>query len=67
MPKLIIDGKEVEVPKGTRVIEAAKQLDIDIPYYCYHPGLSIAGNCRASGGLGSYRKPDTRAGFAALP
>ncbi len=46
MPKLTIDGKEVEVPKGTRVIEAAKQLDIDVPYYCYHPGLSIAGNCR---------------------
>ncbi len=46
MPKLTIDGKEVEVPKGTKVIEAAKQLNTDIPYYCYHPGLSIAGNCR---------------------
>ena len=46
MPKLTIDGKEVEVPKGTKVIEAAKQLNIDVPYYCYHPGLSIAGNCR---------------------
>jgi NADH-quinone oxidoreductase subunit G len=46
MPKLTIDGKEVEVAKGTRVIEAAKQAGIDIPFYCYHPGLSIAGNCR---------------------
>jgi NADH-quinone oxidoreductase subunit G len=46
MPKLTIDGKEIEVPKGTRVIEAAKKLDFDVPYYCYHPGLSIAGNCR---------------------
>ncbi len=46
MPKLTIDGQEVEVPKGTRVIEAAKQLGIDVPFYCYHPGLSIAGNCR---------------------
>ncbi len=46
MPKLTIDGKEIEVPKGTRVIEAAKKLETDIPYYCYHPGLSIAGNCR---------------------
>ncbi len=46
MPKLTIDGKEIEVPKGTKVIEAAKDLNIDIPYYCYHPGLSIAGNCR---------------------
>ncbi len=46
MPKLTIDGKEVEVAKGTRVIEAAKQVGVDVPFYCYHPGLSIAGNCR---------------------
>ncbi len=46
MPKLTIDGKKIEVPKGTRVIEAAKRADIDVPFYCYHPGLSIAGNCR---------------------
>lgn len=46
MPKLTIDGKEIEVAKGTRVIEAAKQAGIDIPFYCYHPGLSVAGNCR---------------------
>lgn len=46
MPKLTIDGKEIEVPKGTKVIEAAKNMNIDVPYYCYHPGLSIAGNCR---------------------
>ncbi len=46
MPKLTIDGMEVEVPKGTRLIEAAKKAGSDVPYYCYHPGLSIAGNCR---------------------
>ncbi len=46
MPKLTIDGKEIEVPKGTRLIEAAKKLNTDVPFYCYHPGLSIAGNCR---------------------
>ena len=46
MPKLMIDGREIEVPKGTRVIEAAKRLGIEIPYYCYHPGLTVAGNCR---------------------
>lgn len=46
MPKLTIDGKEIEVPKGTRLIEAAKSAGIDVPYYCYHPGLSVAGNCR---------------------
>jgi NADH-quinone oxidoreductase subunit G len=44
--KLTIDGREVEVPSGTRVIEAAKKLGIEIPHYCYHPALSIAGSCR---------------------
>ena len=43
---LTIDGKEVKVPKGTNVIEAAKVAGIDIPHYCYHQDLSIAGNCR---------------------
>ena len=46
MPKLTIDGKEVEVPKGTRLIEAARKLGIEVAHYCYHPGLPIAGNCR---------------------
>ncbi len=41
-----IDGKTAQVPKGTNIIEAAKTIDIDIPHYCYHPHLSIAGNCR---------------------
>ncbi len=46
MPTLNIDGKEITVDKGTTVIQAAEKLAIDIPRYCYHPGLSIAGNCR---------------------
>jgi NADH-quinone oxidoreductase subunit G len=46
MPKLTIDGREIEVEKGTRIIEAARAHGIYIPRYCYHPGLSIAGNCR---------------------
>ena len=46
MPKLTINGKEVEVPAGTNLIEAARRLGIEIPHYCYHPGLSIAGQCR---------------------
>ena len=41
-----IDGKEIAVPKGTNVIEAARQLSIDVPHYCYHPKLSVVGNCR---------------------
>jgi NADH-quinone oxidoreductase subunit G len=46
MPRLTIDGKEIEVAPGTNVIEAARQAGIDVPHYCYHPGLSIAGQCR---------------------
>ena len=43
---LTIDGKQVTVPKGTNVLEAAKGLDVDISAFCYHPGLSIAAVCR---------------------
>ena len=46
MPSLSIDGRKVSVPDGTMVIQAAEELGIFIPRYCYHPGLSIAGNCR---------------------
>ena len=41
-----IDGKEVVVKPGMTVIEAAKSVGIDIPYYCYHKRLSVAANCR---------------------
>jgi NADH-quinone oxidoreductase subunit G len=44
--KLTIDGREIEVPKGTTVLQAAGMLGLDVPRYCYHPGLTIAGNCR---------------------
>jgi NADH-quinone oxidoreductase subunit G len=43
---LTIDGKGVTVPKGTSVLEAASGAGIDIPHFCYHPDLSIAGCCR---------------------
>ncbi len=46
MPKLTINGKEVEVPAGTNLIEAARAAGAEVPHYCYHPGLSIAGQCR---------------------
>jgi NADH-quinone oxidoreductase subunit G len=46
MPKLTIDGRDIDVAEGTMVIQAAEQLGIFVPRYCYHPGLSIAGNCR---------------------
>ena len=46
MPNLIIDGKQVEVPAGTTIIQAADKLGINIPRYCYHPALPVSGNCR---------------------
>jgi NADH-quinone oxidoreductase subunit G len=46
MPKLTIDGQEIEVAPGTNLIEAARVAGIEVPHYCYHPGLSVAGQCR---------------------
>ena len=43
---LTIDGVEVTVPKGTKVIDAAKKVGKVIPHFCYHPGLPVDGNCR---------------------
>ena len=41
MPKITIDGSEIEVEKGTTVIQAAERLGIEVPRYCYHPGLLL--------------------------
>jgi NADH-quinone oxidoreductase subunit G len=46
VPTVEIDGRKVEVEDGTTVIQAADRLEIEIPHYCWHPGLTIAGNCR---------------------
>jgi len=46
MPKLTIDGREVEVAAGSTIMQAADQLGIEIPRFCYHERLAIAGNCR---------------------
>src|SRR5262245_40023366 len=46
MPKVTIDGDEIEVAAGTTILQAALTRGREIPHYCYHPGLSIAGNCR---------------------
>ena len=43
---LTIDGRSVSVPAGTNLIEAARTVGIEIPHFCYHPRLSVAGNCR---------------------
>ncbi len=46
MPKLTIDGREIEVPAGYTVIQACEMAGIEIPRFCYHERLAIAGNCR---------------------
>lgn len=46
MPKLTIDGQEIEVEQGTVLIQACESLGIEIPRFCYHERLAIAGNCR---------------------
>jgi NADH-quinone oxidoreductase subunit G len=46
MTRITIDGRPVECRPGQTVIAAAKENGIGIPNYCWHPGLSIAGNCR---------------------
>jgi NADH-quinone oxidoreductase subunit G len=46
LPKLIIDSREIEVPQGTNVLEAAERLGIMVPRFCYHPALGSVGACR---------------------
>ena len=46
MPKLKVDGVEVEVPQGATVLQACEAAGREIPRFCYHERLSIAGNCR---------------------
>lgn len=41
-----LNGKDVTVPKGTTVMEAATREKVAIPHFCWHPGLSVAGVCR---------------------
>jgi NADH-quinone oxidoreductase subunit G len=46
MPNFTINGIAAAVPDGTTILAAAHMIGIEIPHYCYHPKLSIAGNCR---------------------
>jgi NADH-quinone oxidoreductase subunit G len=46
MINLTIEGRQVSVPDGTTILEAAKTAGILIPHYCYHPSLPVAGVCR---------------------
>ncbi|HYV97063.1 MAG TPA: 2Fe-2S iron-sulfur cluster-binding protein, partial [Gemmatimonadaceae bacterium] len=46
MVNLTIEGRPLSVPAGTSILEAAKQVGVLIPHYCYHPALPVAGVCR---------------------
>jgi len=46
MPKVTVNGIEVEVPAGATVLQACEQAGAEVPRFCYHDRLSIAGNCR---------------------
>jgi NADH-quinone oxidoreductase subunit G len=46
MPKININGKEIEFEKGMTVLQACELANVEIPRFCYHEKLSIAGNCR---------------------
>ncbi|MGO8896989.1 MAG: 2Fe-2S iron-sulfur cluster-binding protein, partial [Isosphaeraceae bacterium] len=48
MATIIINGSEYPIPEGEKLnaIQMAKRVGIDIPYYCWHPALSVVANCR---------------------
>jgi NADH-quinone oxidoreductase subunit G len=46
MPKLTINDQEIEVENGTSILQAAEQMGIEIPRFCYHDRLSVPANCR---------------------
>lgn len=46
MISLVINNQKVLVPRGSSILEACKQVGLDIPRFCYHENLSVAGNCR---------------------
>jgi NADH-quinone oxidoreductase subunit G len=46
MVTLTIEGRQVAVPAGTSILEAARSAGVLVPHYCYHPGLPVAGSCR---------------------
>ncbi len=46
MPLIHIDGREIQAKDGQTIIEAAHEAGITIPHFCWHPALSVAGNCR---------------------
>src|SRR6185503_9492635 len=56
MPKITINGRELDFTKGQTILQVALDNGIEIPHYCYHPGLSIVASCRIC--LGEIESPD---------
>lgn len=46
MPRVTVNGTEIEVDKGTTILQAAAQAGFEVPHFCYHPALSRPANCR---------------------
>lgn len=46
MPSFTLDGRAIDFEPGDTIIRAAHRAGVDIPHYCWHPGLSVAANCR---------------------
>ncbi len=46
MPSFTIDGREISFESGKSIIEVALENDIEVPHFCWHPSLSVSGNCR---------------------
>jgi len=46
MARVTVDGKVVEVPNGANALEACRAAGVEVPHFCYHPRLSIVGQCR---------------------
>ncbi len=46
MPQITLDGRTIDVAAGKTIIEAALEYGLTIPHFCWHPALSVAGNCR---------------------
>ncbi|MDR0535152.1 MAG: (2Fe-2S)-binding protein [Puniceicoccales bacterium] len=62
--RIHVDGVECEVPAGTNLVEAARKVGVEIPHFCYHSQLSVAGNCRMCLVETGVRKSDPSTGDA---
>src|SRR5512140_3683197 len=46
MARVTVDGKVVEVPNGANALDACRAAGVEVPHFCYHPRLSVVGQCR---------------------